>query len=143
MTKVHSRSGFTLVELSMSIGIGMLVAIAAFAAVDAASKTIARSKQAGMEVDMMSSAIRWIRNESGSSSKIVGLSTSRLYHEYILDVAAGQWPAQWPELTIQRVTAPALSNAIGGGRRSFYHFTIASQDGAVGAQYLIPITSLP
>lgn len=133
----RSQNAFTLVEMSMAISIGLLVAIAAFAAVDAASKSIAASKRHSLEDDMIASTIRWIRNEKVSTLNSTFSGPTLIYHSGLLQVGT-DWPAHWPILTVNR------GNVTSGSSRSTYMYTFAISDngGPMRYQLTMPITSL-
>lgn len=141
------RRGFTLIEMAIAIGIGLLVAIAAFAAVDASSKSIAAAKRHALSDDLVATAVRWLRNEP--RAKVQALTFPLVYHQSpsALD-AAGGWPAHWPVITIDRLPAPAAVTHANGAMTATYAIVLSDNDGSgnaaqVRARYLLPITSLP
>lgn len=141
------RRGFTLIELAIAIGIGLLVAFAAFAAVDASSKSIAAARHHALSDDLMATAIRWLRNEP--RAKVQALTFPLVYHQDAdaLGVTSG-WPAHWPVITIERLPAPAMVVHANGAMTATYAITLADNDGSgnagpARARYQLPITSLP
>lgn len=141
------RRGFTLIEMAIAIGIGLLVAIAAFAAVDASSKSIAAGKRHALSDDLVASAVRWLRNEP--RAQVQALTFPLVYHQSpsALGVSSG-WPAHWPVITIERLPQPVPVTHANGALTATYAISLADNDGSgnaatVRARYLLPITSLP
>lgn len=129
------RAGFTLIEMAMAVGIGLSVAIAAFAAVDATAKTISGAKRQALADDLLAQAARWLRQEPAGSTIPTGT-----FHTVVLGVTSG-WPEHWPHLTL---TAVGLETGhANGARTQTWMFTLADADGTVRNNVLIPITRLP
>lgn len=131
-----NRRGFTLIEMAMAVGIGLSVAIAAFAAVDATAKTISGAKRQALEDDLLAQAARWLRQEPAASTIATGM-----FHTAVLGVGA-DWPDHWPRLHIAGVGAEVVHN--NGAKTRTWAFTLTDADGVtVRNRVLLPITRLP
>lgn len=132
-----NRSGATLLEIAAAVAVGMLVVLAAFAAVDAASRTIAAGKRQALEDELVGGAVRFL--QATPTTDLDGRAWPVDFASEVLGAGA-DYPTEWPRVTIARLGAGRVHG--NGAVTNGYQITVNGSGSAPRTQLSLSVTGL-
>jgi hypothetical protein len=136
------RSGTTLLEVAAAVGVGLLVVLAAFAAVDATSKIIAAGKRQNLEDELIAGAVRYLQaTPVGTIQAMLPVGVPKDFALTVLGVAGGDYPVEWPQVWIERLGA-GIDHA-NGAFTNTYQITMVPPGSGSRTNLGLSVTSLP
>lgn len=135
-----TRSGTTLLEIAAAVAVGMLVVLAAFAAVDATSRIISSGKRQNLEDELIGGAVRFLQATPTTDLNGYFPTAAPIDFANMVLGTGADYPVEWPRVTIARLgTGRDHGN---GAVTGTYQIIVSGPGSGPRTQLALSVTSL-